>query len=166
MQMMEAEDAVAREDTFGSAGGGAMASAGDDEDDGMDFFEMLGIKNRNRMDGAFSTHRSRHSSFHMRAPSTYISLVSNQSFIFEAHFFCVGVLTSIITRTECERVPLMEHESVATMNQDFIFCVRCAEMRCETGTRECLGSFLCGRRRMEQQQFFCPECESESHGDG
>lgn len=64
-----------------------MASAGDDEDDGMDFFEMLGIKNRNRMDGAFSTHRSRHSSFHMRAPSTYISLVSNQSFIFETHFF-------------------------------------------------------------------------------
>ena len=32
----------------------SMASAGgpgDDEDDGMDFFEMLGIKNRNRMDG-------------------------------------------------------------------------------------------------------------------
>jgi hypothetical protein len=31
-----------------------MASSGgpgDDEDDGMDFFEMLGIKNRDRMDG-------------------------------------------------------------------------------------------------------------------
>ena len=152
--------------TFVAQAQSTMASAGDDEDDGMDFFEMIGIKNQNRMDGASTPTALMLSIPHVRAPSK--SLVQQQSFIFTTHFLPGRLAFHHPPTPNASECCWCEYMSVAMMSCEFIFCVRCAAIRCET-TREggfrvlFSGCVSCGRRRIDQQ--FCPSAK-EKNRDG